>query len=107
MSTYRDNLEAENLKLKAQLLAAITELDKLKEKNLPTPEQVIKDLTPVLLVEEDAERKFKSILYSPPSRITYGHDSFLNHFRSPSSELKLRVGLVSATIVLILAIFSS
>lgn len=99
MSTYRDNLEAENLKLKAQLQEAISEIEKLKPK--PTPAPVI------VLDAESSEKKFKSILYSPPSRITYGHDSFLNHFRSPSSELKLRVGLVSATIVLILAIFSS
>lgn len=99
MSTYRDNLEAENLKLKAQLQEAISEIEKLKPK--PTPAPVI------VLDAESSEKKFKSILHSPPSRITYGHDSFLNHFRSPSSELKLRVGLVSATIVLILAIFSS
>lgn len=97
--TYRNDIEAENLKLKAQLEEACKEIERLKPKPVQTPV--------IVLDAENSEKKFKSILHSPPSRVTYGSRSFLDHFRSPSSELKLRVGLVGAAIVLILAIFSS
>ena len=84
--TYRDDMEAENLKLKAQLLEAHSEIERLKPKPV---------LTPVIVVDaENSEKKLKSILHSPPSRVTYSSRSFLDHFRSPCIEIKIGIAII-------------
>ena len=93
--TYRNDTEAENLRLKAELESAKAELETLKEKYLPKPEQVEKDR---------ARYELESLLvpveplkgYYPPN-IT--NRSFLDMFRSSDPYTKSWLGFAAILVI--------
>lgn len=94
MSTYRDNLEAENLKLKAELLQAREETEKLQSKlqlALNGPE----------FIPRNQPQPKPKVTTPLPSRADYTGGSFLEAFRTQSdasSKLILTI-LITALVI--------
>lgn len=88
--TYRNDTEAENLRLKAELESAKAELETLKEKYLPkkvTKEQAIKDLSRAISLEILDKEPSEGLKGYYPPNIT--NRSFLDDFRDPHDLVKV------------------
>ena len=84
--TYRNDTEAEILRLKAELETTKLELESLKDKYLPKPEQVAKDLSRAISLEPLLEKSNEGLKGYYPPNIT--NKSFLDMFRSSDPYTK-------------------
>lgn len=97
MSTYRDNLEAENLKLKADLLQAREETEKLQSKlrlALNGPE----------FIPRNQPQPKPKVTTPLPSRADYTGGSFLEAFRTRNDTSSKFVLYFLAFVVVLVAL---
>lgn len=103
--TYRNNTEAENLRLKAELEKAQSELAELKIKYAPKPKKVEPVLVPEQSDKDRARYELESLLvplkgYYPPNNT---NRSFLSRFREPRQYNKTWLGFVAIAVIFTLS----
>ena len=103
--TYRNDTEAEILRLKAELEKTQSELAELKSKYAPKPKKVEPVLVPEQSDKDRARYELESLLvplngYYPPNST---NRSFLSSFREPRQHTKTWLGFVAIAVIFTLS----